>query len=509
MKESNQMIENRLKRAIESSVPNLLPTLLARIKQEEELGKMNTTTDTAKVMTFPAKKDSPAGRWRRVLAPVAAAMILLAGAWFGYATYATQAVIAFDVNPGIELSVNQKEKIVRVKPQNEKGETLIGDMNLKGVDLDVAVNALIGAMVRNGYISEIKNSILITVDSRNPERGARLQKRLSEEVNELLRGFSLQAAILSQTSRSDPHFRELAAEHGISPGKAALIERLVKQDPAIRFADAARLSINDIKLLLDSRQQALEGVKTVGRASNKEYIGEDRAKAIALEQAGVAEKEVRKLEVELDYDDGRMIYEVEFYLGNSEYEYEIDARSGLILEFKSGNKGGTVTPPAQTGQYIGRDKAEEIALAHAGLKPSAVRKLETELEVEKNRAYYEVEFEHENRKYEYEIEAKTGLILEVEIEPIKKGGGSTGSTGTPVTQETQNQGQYIGAGRAEEIALNHAGLKRSQVRSFEIELKDRNSPPYYEVEFKFGGYEYEYEIHAESGKILEFEKELD
>lgn len=506
MKESNRMIENRLKRAIESSVPDLLPALLSQIEQEEELKTMDTGNEKARVMPLTAKREGPARPWRRVLAPVAAAMILLAGAWFGYATYATQAVIAFDVNPSVELSVNQREKIVRVKPQNEKGETLVGDMKLKGVDLDVAVNALIGAMVRNGYISEIKNSILITVDSRNPERGARLQKHLSDEVSELLRGFSLQAAILSQTSRSDRHFRELAAQYGISPGKAALIERLVKQDPAIRFADAARLSINDIKLLLDSRQQALEGVQTVGRASRKEYIGEDRAKAIALEHAGVTEKEVRKLEVELDYDDGRMIYEVEFYLGTSEYEYEIDARSGLILEFKSVDKGGTVTPPAQAGHYIGRDKAEEIALAHAGLKPGDVRKLETELEVKQSRAYYEVEFEHENRKYEYEIEAETGLILEVEIELIQKG---SGTTGTPATQGAQSQSQYIGAGRAEEIALNHAGLKRSQVHSFEIELKDRKSPPYYEVEFKFEGYEYEYEIHAVNGKILEYEKELD
>ncbi len=506
MKESNQMIENRLKRAIESSVPDVLPKLLEQIEQEEESNKMNATNE--KILPLSGKEDRPARRWKYALAPAAAAILLLFGAWFGYSAYATQAVVAFDVNPSIELSVNRKEKILQVKPRNEEGETVVGTMKLKGVDLDVAVNALIGSMVRNGYITEFKNSILITVDSRNTERGDRLQKHLSDEVSELLRGFSLQGAILSQTSRSDHHYQELAAEHSISPGKAALIEQLVKQDPGIRFTDVARLSINDINLLISSRQATLEGVSVTGTASAKEYIGDERAKEIALDHAGVREKDTRKLEVELDYDDGRMVYEVEFYLGNTEYDYEIDAKSGRILEFKSKEKGGAAKPPVQTGQYIGQDKAEKIALDHAGLSRSVVRKLEAEMERKQNRVFYEIEFEHGNKKYEYKIEAESGAIIEVEIEKTRDGNGSS-SPPTTTQGTTGKQGEHIGAGRAEEIALNHAGLKRSQVSDFEIELKDRKSPPYYEVEFKYGGYEYEYEIHAESGKILEFEKEID
>lgn len=505
MKASNKMIENRLKRAVESSLPNVLPKLLEQIEQEEESNEMNSTNEN--VMPFAKKKDRPAQRWKYALAPVTAA-ILLVGAWFGYSSYVTQAVITFDVNPSIELAVNRQEKILQVRPRNEEGEAILGAMKLKGVDLDVAVNALIGAMVRNGYITEFKNSILITVDSRNAERGDRLQKHLSNEVCELLRGFSLQGAILSQTSRADDHFQKLAAEYGISPGKAALIEQLVKQDPTIRFTDVAGLSINDINLLISSRQPALEGVSVTGKASAKEYIGEERAKKIALDHAGVAEKDTRKLEVELDYDDGRMVYEVEFHLGNNEYDFEIDAKSGRILEFKSKVKGEPTKPPAQTGQYIDQDKAEEIALAHTGLGRSAVRMLETGMERKQNRVFYEIEFEHGNEKYEYKIEAESGAIIEVEVERIKGGNGNSSPPAT--TQGTiKKQGEYIGAGRAEEIALNHAGLKRSQVRSFEIELKDSKSPPYYEVEFKYGGFEYEYEIHAASGRILEFEKEID
>ena len=37
------------------------------------------------------------------------------------------------------------------------------------------------------------------------------------------------------------------------------------------------------------------------------------------------------INVELDYDDGMRVYDVEFFSGNKEYDYKIDAASGAIL----------------------------------------------------------------------------------------------------------------------------------------------------------------------------------
>lgn len=51
---------------------------------------------------------------------------------------------------------------------------ILGDMNLRNVDLDVAVNALIGSLVKNDYIGEENNSILITVNSSDAEKGSQL-----------------------------------------------------------------------------------------------------------------------------------------------------------------------------------------------------------------------------------------------------------------------------------------------------------------------------------------------
>lgn len=62
------------------------------------------------------------------------------------------------------------------------------------------------------------------------------------------------------------------------------------------------------------------------------YIGIDKAKSIALKDAGLNASEVKFTKAKLDKDDGTAVYELEFYTGNTEYEYEINASTGTIRD---------------------------------------------------------------------------------------------------------------------------------------------------------------------------------
>lgn len=62
-------------------------------------------------------------------------------------------------------------------------------------------------------------------------------------------------------------------------------------------------------------------------------IGEEEAKSIAVNHAGFALADVNLLKVKLDMEDGKTVYEVEFYKENKEYDYTIDASTGTILEY--------------------------------------------------------------------------------------------------------------------------------------------------------------------------------
>ena len=64
-------------------------------------------------------------------------------------------------------------------------------------------------------------------------------------------------------------------------------------------------------------------------------ISADEAKAKAAERAGLSVSQVTFTKVELDFDDGRSIYEIEFRYGNTEYEAEINAATGAVIDFES------------------------------------------------------------------------------------------------------------------------------------------------------------------------------
>lgn len=84
-----------------------------------------------------------------------------------------------------------------------------------------------------------------------------------------------------------------------------------------------------------SQAGADRGTDTYGRDNSSTNgdvkVSESEAKTTALEAAGVEESEVTGLRIQLDYDDGRPEYDVEFYYDRMEYEYEIDAQNGKIL----------------------------------------------------------------------------------------------------------------------------------------------------------------------------------
>ena len=145
-------------------------------------------------------------------------------------------------------------------------------------------------------------------------------------------------------------------------------------------------------------------------------IGSEKAKSIALNHAGVTSSTAKFVKVERDRDDGRLLYEVEFYAGNKEYDYEILASDGTILSYDADIEGYRIpsSTSSSSSGYIGVERAKEIALQHAGLSSSGVNFDKAELDHDDGRAEYEIEFHHNFREYEYTIDAASGTILEAE-----------------------------------------------------------------------------------------------
>ena len=139
----------------------------------------------------------------------------------------------------MQLELNRKDKVVSAKAGNADGQVVLDGMDLKGVSADVAVNALVGSMVQNGYLREDANSVLISVQSNKDGKAQALQISLSETADETLKNAKLSGAVLSQTVLHDSELEKLAQEYGISTGKAQLIQQIMDKEPTMTFKDLA------------------------------------------------------------------------------------------------------------------------------------------------------------------------------------------------------------------------------------------------------------------------------
>ena len=140
-------------------------------------------------------------------------------------------------------------------------------------------------------------------------------------------------------------------------------------------------------------------------------------------------------------------------------------------------------------------EADAIATAHAQVASTEVTRLHTELDYDDGVYKYEVEFVSGEAEYEYKVNAKTGEILHSKVEA------------KPVAKEPA--ADKLTAEQAQEIALKHAGLTKDQVSRLKAEYDVDDGIPEYSVEFHHNGWEYDYEIHAQTGKLLDWDKERD
>ena len=158
------------------------------------------------------------------------------------------------------------------------------------------------------------------------------------------------------------------------------------------------------------RSYSIEARRQSGAEASGSVIGEDAALAAALKHAGLASNDVQVLKNKLDWDDGVQEYEIEFYSGNTEYDYTVNAQTGEIRSYDAETHASASS--SQSSGVIGKDAALAAALKHAGLTSGDVSRTKVELDRDDGRTEYEIEFYSGNTEYDYTVNAADGTILE-------------------------------------------------------------------------------------------------
>lgn len=181
--------------------------------------------------------------YKRFAAVVVCLLLVLVGQK-GYSVYFTPvSTISIDVNPSIEFSVNQFDKVIDVASYNEDGEILVSSMNVRFLDYKKALNLLLQNENMASYLTQ-DQTVIITVF------GASDQKN-----DEMLASLATYTASYENVHCSSGHSEEVTEAHsfGLSCGKYRAFLELQALDPSITVEDIRELSMRQIQDMIIER----------------------------------------------------------------------------------------------------------------------------------------------------------------------------------------------------------------------------------------------------------------
>ncbi len=218
---------------------------------------------------------------------------------------------------------------------------------------------------------------------------------------------------------------------------------------------------------------------------------------LAVDETGLYSDEVFVTKAELDKEKGVAVYEIELVTKDGKAEYDINAIDGTVVTGKK--------QPAANNSTLDKnlEEAKKIAFKHAGVNSSNVTVKKAKLDRDDGVFVYEIEFYTADYEYEYEISAD-GKILEYSTKAIKKPV-SEKVDGKPADKPISQGNVDLEA--AKKIAVDHAKVDAKNIMIKKAKLDKEDGISVYEIEFYTASHEYEYEIDAATGRIIDFDVE--
>lgn len=326
------MTEFQLAASLRVRLEVLVPEVLDKILSRDEIRKGNAIM----MNKIISRKENSRRSFLKPLCAAAAALVLVAGSAVAMGHYnlvnRVETVVTMDVNPSVVLSANKAASVLGAEALNQDGAKVLEGLDLKGMGLEEAAKLVAEAMVEEGYLNELANSVLISVNNEDPEKSAALEKLLVEGIGAALQNESINGAIISLRESMDKDLAGLSTRLDISGGKAALIKNIVEKAPDLSAEELSKLNINDLCLIAKKWMGEMDGLNLTGTPSNGKFIAPEVAVSNAEAQAKWSYAGLADVDAQLDYKDGKFIYQVKMTGDASELNCGVDAETGEVLE---------------------------------------------------------------------------------------------------------------------------------------------------------------------------------
>ena len=377
---------------------------------------------------------------------------------------ATAGTFTMDVNPSVEYTIAKSGSVKNVRSLNSDAENALSDVALGKQSVETALTRTVAAYEACGYMENGEATVLISFDSRL-DANAELKASLSAEIQQALEQTDAVGTLVFHSELTEnAEVAKIAEEFHVSLGRADWILTAANKT-GLPTDEVARMSLDELL-----KFQEASGIASV---SVSKFISLEEAKKIALRDAKLDEltQKIVFTREELNRNQGKPCYLLEFYTGTNQYFYQIDAKSGSII---------------YAGKYITLSEAKKIALDDAGCEDKVSFTEETLVSGGIKTPYYQLVFADAKTQWTYRIDAVLGTVLEKQQKEI-------------VTTD------FISLEEAKEIALKDAGLNEAiQKIVFTREELNRNSgKPCYILEFYTAKKQYSYKVDAKNGSIIE------
>ena len=351
-------LKKKILEAYRSEAPDLRVNILSSCMSEEQEPK----TDAEEAQS---KKHTLQPNFRLAFKPLSAVALCLVLLVFGFAigsnrsggggsVLTTETVVYLDVNPSIELQMDNENRIVDAIAGNKDAEIVLADLKLNGIDMKTALKAIVGSMYINGYLTPESNSMLISVNSKNEETADALLCDITKQINVALENSNMECAIIAQCLTINEELVCKAKEYGISVGKMHLLNKIssnFKTISAEMMAKLSALSISDLNLIyLQIPSEDGENAHELISGTAKVNISSEEAIENVLVQIGKTKDEISNFCVFLRPSkgvDSKVAYGVYIKLPDDSnlYSYEVDCQSGevfIVIRFPTITTDGVV-----------------------------------------------------------------------------------------------------------------------------------------------------------------------
>ena len=233
---NNKKIEAGLNRAIENITPDVYENILAA-----PVRKMRVHDHISMQTTQPIRRS-----YSFQMATVFALFVVVIGIFIGWSQFfQVYGVVDLDVNPSIELNINRQNRVIQANPLNLDGISILGEMNLRNVKVENAIDAILGSMIQKGYLTSSEGAILVTVLMDEENKARELENSIVIRIDQF---FSSQSApsVYSQSLRNQQTLAALASQYQVSQGVINLVQTVLQTNPQYTVEELLNLPIKQL-----------------------------------------------------------------------------------------------------------------------------------------------------------------------------------------------------------------------------------------------------------------------